>query len=251
MVQKQGFFHFLRFNLSLGLDRNRSLPLRGMRCGLLARRWLAPNFLTLLSMNKLQALVALAALFSSPAAIAADNDIFIFSDGSSIVVPSFRTYMATGYAPSEKNVAFLKGLKEKIVSPKLLAFDATRNNQNMLLCRVSFPVYGPNKTPFASLVEAAANMELVEAGLATPDAPRIQASLDEFDFSSFGVGRWNIDATLAADGKPPLIVSSVYEYPVSAGAVNACADVMNALPSGIEAFLLKLYSDPGFIEALR
>lgn len=202
-------------------------------------------------MNKLQTLAVLVFLSLSPAAIAAENDIYIFSDGSSIVVPSFRTYMATGYTPSEKNVAFLKGLKERIGSPKLLAFDAAKNNRNMLLCRASFPVYGPNKTPFASLVEAAANMELVAAGIATPEAPRIQASLDEFDFSSFGGGRWNIDATLAADGRPPLTVSSVYEYPVSAGAVNACADVMNALPAGIEAFLLKLYSDPGFIEVLR
>lgn len=202
-------------------------------------------------MNKLKTLVVLISLSSSLAAMAADNDVLILSGGKTIAVPGFRTYIATGYAPSEKNIEFLKGLKEKVGSPKLLAFDATKNNKNMLLCRASFPVYGSNKTPFASLIEAAANMELVASGLATPDAPRIPASLDEFDFSSFGGGKWSIDATLTVDAKPPLTVKSVYTYPVSAGAVNGCTDVMNALPAGIEAFLLKLYSDPGFLEVLR
>jgi hypothetical protein len=202
-------------------------------------------------MNTLKLLVALAALSSSLVVAAAENDVLILSGGRTIAVPGFRMYIATGYAPSEKNIEFLKSLKDKVSSAKLITFDATKNNNNMLLCRASFPVYGPNKTPFASLVEAAVNMELVASGLAAADAPRIQASLDGFDFSSFGGGKWSVEATLAADGKPPLIVKSIYAYPVSASAVKGCADVTSALPAGIEAFLIKLYSDPAFPEVLR
>ncbi|KQV52867.1 hypothetical protein ASC95_08700 [Pelomonas sp. Root1217] len=201
--------------------------------------------------HTLMATAALATLTVPPLAAAADYDVIALPGGRNVVVPAFRTYMATGYAPSEKNMAFLKGLKDKAPAPRLVAFDTAKNNKAMLLCRASFPVYGPNKTPFASLMEAAANLELVASGLVEPDAPRIQASLDEFDFSSFGGGKWSINATFTVQGKPPFTVKSVHSFPVSAGAVNGCGDVMNALPAGIEAFLMKLYSDPAFLDAMQ
>lgn len=183
-------------------------------------------------------------------ASAADNSMLILSGDRTLAIPGFRTYIATGYTPSEKNIAFLKTLKEKTTSLKLISFEQT-NNKNMLVCRASYPVYGPNKTPFASLIEAAINMELVASKLAEPEAPRIQASLDEFDFSSFGAGRWNIGATLTAVGKAPLVIKNEYTFPVSAGARSGCSDVMNTMTAGIESFLLRLYSDPGFVELVR
>lgn len=190
------------------------------------------------------------ALSLSPAARSAD-DVLILSSGKTISVPGFRMYVASGYVPSEKNIELLKGLKEKVATTRLIAFDTTKNNKNMLLCRVSYPVYGPNKTPFAALIEAAANMEMAAAGLAAPDSSKIQASLDEFDFSSFGSGKWSIDASFVAEGRPPVVIKSVYAYPVSAGAASGCGDVMKAMPAGIEAFLFKLYSDPAFEALLR
>jgi hypothetical protein len=195
--------------------------------------------------------VAAIALSIPLVASAADNSMLILSGDRSLAIPGFRTYIATGYIPSEKNVEFLKTLKEKTTSLKLISFDQTNNNKNMLVCRASYPVYGPNKTPFASLIEAAVNMELVASGLSAPEAPRIQASLDDFDFSSFGTGKWSIDATFATDGKAPLVIKNQYTFPVSAGAVSGCGDVMNAMVAGIESFLLRLYSDPGFIELVR
>jgi hypothetical protein len=197
-------------------------------------------------MKRILTLFALAA--SLPAPVTADTDIMYLPGGRMLAIPAFRTYIATGYTPSEKNIELLKELRAKGPSLKLVTFDTAKNNKNMLLCRGSFPVYGPNKTPFASLVEAAANMELAGSGLATPEAARMQATLDEFDFSSFGTGKWTIRATLAAEGKSPLVVEHEYTYPVSAGAVAGCGDVMKALVPGIESFLYKLYSDPRFVE---
>ncbi len=168
-----------------------------------------------------------------------------------IAIPGFRSYVASGYTPSARNIELIKEMKAKAPALRLLKFDLAKNNKDMLLCRASFPVYGPNKTPFASLVEAAANLELVEAGLAAQDATTVQATLDEFDFSSFGTGKWTLRATLTAAGKPPLVVSHEYSYPVSGGAVAGCTDVTNALVPGIEAFLYALYSDPRFIETLQ
>jgi hypothetical protein len=196
-------------------------------------------------------IVALIALSTSLAASATDSNMLVLSGDRTLAIPGFRTYIATGYTPSEKNVEFLKSLGERASSLKLFTFDKSKNNKSMLLCRASFPVYGPNKTPFASLIEAAVNMELVASGLSSPEAQRIEASLDEFDFSSFGTGKWSIDATLAADGKTPLIIKNQYTFPVSAGAVSGCTDVMNEMVAGIESFLFKLYSDPGFLELAR
>ncbi len=168
-----------------------------------------------------------------------------------IAIPGFRSYVATGYTPSARNIEFIKALKTPAPSLRLLKFDLAKNNKDMLLCRASFPVYGPNKTPFAALLEAAANLELVESGLAAQDAATVQATLDEFDFSSFGTGKWTMRATLTSPGKPPLVVSHEYTYPVSGGAVAGCTDVMNALVPGIEAFLYALYTDPRFAETLQ
>ena len=168
-----------------------------------------------------------------------------------ISIPGFRSYVASGYTPSARNIEFIKEMKAKAPALRLLKFDLTKNNKDMLLCRASFPVYGPNKTPFASLVEAAANLELVESGLAAQDSPTIQATLDEFDFSSFGTGKWTLRATLTANGKPPLVVSHETTYPVSGGAVAGCTDVTRALVPGIEAFLYALYTDPRFVETMQ
>jgi hypothetical protein len=195
--------------------------------------------------------IAAIALSIPLVASAADNSMLILSGERTLAIPGFRTYIATGYTPSEKNVEFLKTLKAKTTSLKLISFDQSKNNKNMLVCRASYPVYGPNKTPFVSLIEAAVNMELVASGLSAPEAPRIQASLDGFDFSSFGTGKWSINATLTADGKAPLVIKNQYTFHVSAGAVSGCSDVMNSMVAGIESFLLRLYSDPGFIELAR
>lgn len=185
------------------------------------------------------------------AAPAAGYDIFFLPGGKTIAVPAFRTYVASGYTPSPKNLEFLAKLKGQVTAPKLVTFDTTKNNKSVLFCRASFPVFGPNKTPFAALIEAAVNLELVASGLVEADAPRLQATLDEFDFSSFGGGKWAIDATFRPEGKAPFTIKSVHTFPVSAGAGAGCGDVMKALPDGIEAFLMKLYADPAFAEALR
>ena len=197
--------------------------------------------------------VSLVLSFAAASAVAqADNyDIFMLPGGKTLMVPSFRTYVASGYKPSEKNMEFLKGLKEKVTAPKLLAFDVTKNNKDMMLCRASFPVYAPNKTSFAAFVEAAINMELVASGLVDPEAPRVPATLNEFEFSSFGGGKWTIDVSATPENKPALNVKNVYEYSVSFMAGKGCADVMQALPMGVESFLMKLYADPGFVELMQ
>ncbi len=196
------------------------------------RRWVIPSWLL---------------LASSASAWAAGTYVPTYT----ISIPGFRSYVATGYTPSARNIEFIKQMKTKAPALRLLKFDLAKNNKDMLLCRASFPVYGPNKTPFATLLEAAANLELVESGLAAQDATTVEATLDEFDFSSFGTGKWTLRATLASAGKPPLVVSHQYSYPVSGGAVAGCTDVMNAMVPGIEAFLYALYTDPRFIETLQ
>lgn len=200
--------------------------------------------------NSLAALALMLSSIAHAADTAAPMDqVQIYTPrGTLVSVPSFRIYMASGYAPSPKNIESLKASSLAPGSLRLVSFDPAKNNKNLLLCRVSFPVYGPNKTPFASLIEAGLNLELAESGLALPDAPRVQATLDEFDFASFGTGKWIIGATFAIDGKPPLVIKNEYTYPVSGGAANGCGDVMKALSAGVESFLQKLYADPRFVE---
>ncbi|APW42109.1 hypothetical protein RS694_05895 [Rhodoferax saidenbachensis] len=183
--------------------------------------------------------------------MAQENEVFILPGGQTIVTPAFRVYVATGYKPSEKNIEFLKSLKEKIPEMQLVTFDAAKDNRNMLLCRGSFPVYGPNKTPFSSLMEAALNMELVASGVTNENSARIQATLDEFDFSSFGGGAWKMSATFSAPGKASFSVKNEYTFPVSFKAVTGCGEIMKAMETGIESFLSKVYSTPGFVALMQ
>lgn len=101
-------------------------------------------------------LIALLLLPVSIAAPAADKPAPYGTN--TIHIPGFRTYVASGYTPSEQNISFLKEMKDKAAGLRLVAFDTSKNNVAMLMCRMSFPVYGPGKTPFASLLEAAANL---------------------------------------------------------------------------------------------
>ena len=168
-----------------------------------------------------------------------------------IYLPGFRTYVASGYAPSESNIALIRQASAEAAGLRLISFDTSKNNAALLMCRMSYQVYGPAKTPFAALLEAAVNLELAGSGLAMPDAPRVQATLDEFDFGSFGGGKWTLRATLKAPGREPLTIQHVHTYPVSAGAVAGCNDVTNAMVPAIESFLHALYADARFVELMQ
>ena len=193
--------------------------------------------------------IAILAFVLSSHALAAD--VLAPSFKGTISIPGFRTYMATGYVPSAQNVIFLQEMKARASGLRLVAFDASKNNTAMLMCRMSFPVYGPKKTPFASLFEAAMNLELGESGLALPDAPRVQATLDAFDFSSFGGGKWMMQVTITLPGKEPLTINHVHSYSVSPSAGAGCKDVTNAMVPAIESLLNVFYSDARFLDLMQ
>ncbi len=196
--------------------------------------------------EKIIAFLLLAAAF---AALAADRPAPYGTHA--IYIPDFRTYMASGYAPSESNIELIRALGAKASGLRLLAFDTSKNNAALLMCRMSYPVYGPARTPFAALLEAATNLELAGSGLSVPEAARVPATLDEFDFSSVGGGQWTLRATLRSPGSEPLTAQHVHTYSVSAGAVAGCTDVTNAMVPAIESFLHTLYADARFVEVMQ
>ena len=198
----------------------------------------------------------LASLLTLPLAVMAQStpDILIMGGGKSIFIPGFRTYYASGYLPSSKNVELLNGLKPGMTVPRRITFDVTTNNSNSLWCRGSYPVYyGQDKTPFAALMEAAINLELAQVGLSHPDAPPLQASLDQFDFSSsaFTGGKWMLDVTMGDEGKMPVAIKTVHEFPVAHSAAQGCGQVRNALSPAIESLLFQLYSKAEFQALFR
>ena len=197
-------------------------------------------------MNQLNAFILLAAALPS---LAADRPAPYGTN--TIHLPGFRTYAASGYVASASNIELIRGLGTQAPGLRLVAFDTSKNNPALLMCRMSYPVHGPGKTPFASLLEAAANLQLAGSGLAVPEAARVQATLDEFDFSSFGGGKWTLRATLLAPGRDPLTVQHVHTSAVPAGAVAGCADVTNAMVPAIESFLHSLYADARFAELMQ
>lgn len=192
-------------------------------------------------------------LFLTVSVQAIANDIFIIKpSGSTVMVPGFRTYASNGYVPAEKNIELLKQVKSTISFVKPITLSSASPGNASLFCRVSYPVYAPRKIPFESFIEDALNTEIAQAGLmATDSSHTIKGRLDEFDFSSFGSGKWTIQVTFSIEGKDPLTVKHEYSYPVSGGAVAACGEVTNALVPAIQEFLYALYSNPRFVDLSR
>jgi hypothetical protein len=168
------------------------------------------------------------------------------------LLPGSREFYATSYQPAAKNVALLKELKAGMGARRVV-LAPNKKQIGWLMCRGSFPVYAPGQVTFASWVRTAINLELEQAGLSAPDAPKVQIWLDRFNFSSamFGNAQWMIDLSLADEGKPPISVTSVYEFEGTVRGEEACGKVTFQLQTALEGALFKLYSSPGFSEMFR
>lgn len=167
-------------------------------------------------------------------------------------MPGFRTYFSNVYVSPEKNLEVLKQIKSAVTFINPISFSSASPSGPALVCRMSYPIYAPGKMPFEAFIEGALNAELNQAELIKPDAlSQIKGQLDAIDFSSFGSGKWTIQATFTAEGKEPLTVKHEYAYPVSGGAVRACGEVTNALVPAIQEFLYVLYSHPGFVDLAK
>jgi hypothetical protein len=202
-------------------------------------------------MLEMKKIIAIILFGCSLQAIAGDVSI-ITRRGSLISLPGYRTYTADIYSPAEKNIELLNELKKTTTPIKISAFTATTPGISKLVCRASYPVNTPDKIAFESFIEGALRTEFSQTGLGTEDAPRqIQAHLDEFDFSSFGTGKWTIKATFTTEGKEPVVIKHEYTYPLSFAAGKACGDVTNALVPAVQSFLFAAYSDPHFVRLIQ
>jgi hypothetical protein len=161
---------------------------------------------------------------------------------------AFRTYQASGYYSSAANIASLKQLLQNNNTFRKIEFLKDPENRNKLWCRASFPVYGPNKTAFSPLLEAAFNLDLINSGAISNKPEILNARLDEIDFSSVGQGKWTIQITFLPTGKAPLTIREDFGFTLSLSAENACSDVNNAMPKAIEYFLYKIYQNPSYLE---
>jgi hypothetical protein len=168
------------------------------------------------------------------------------------LLPGSREFFASSYQPAARNVALLKELKAGMGARRVV-LAPNKKQIGWLMCRGSFPVYAPGQVTYASWVRTAINAELEQAGLFAPDAPKVQVWLDRFDFSSamFGNAQWMIDLSMADEAKPPISVTSVYEFEGTVRGEEACRNVTFQLQTALEGALFKLYSTPGFSEMFR
>lgn len=190
-----------------------------------------------------------------PFATCAADDMIVYPSGigkPGIYIPGFRTYSTNWYRTSSQNVAALKELQQSIPLIRIAGFGAASPGETTLVCRLSFPVYLPNKMAHEVFLAEAMRAELLEAGLYSEDAPvALSGHLVSMDFNSFGTGKWTIEAKFAVEGKEPVTIKHEYTYPISMTAVNACGDVSRALVPALQSFLLAVYRDEGFRELLQ
>lgn len=195
-----------------------------------------------LETKKMKKLIALLLSVSATLATAAGRE------------PAYEVYRASGYTTSARNVEKLKELKAKTSPLKGVTFEQSSSWMNHFLCRGSFPVYLPNKMTPSAYTEAALNLELAESGLVLEGVGRvIRAKLDEFDFSTSGVGpgKWRLEATFSANGGQTFSVKTEHEFSSDGSAIDVCRRVTMALEYAFTEFLYTVYADPRFLELIK
>ncbi len=168
--------------------------------------------------------------------------------------PAYEVYKASGYATSARNVEKLKELKPKASPFRGVTFVKSSSWMDHFLCRGSFPVYLPNKMTPSAYTEAALNLELAESGLVVEGVGRvIHAKLDDFDFSTSGVGpgKWRLEATFSTDGGQAFSVKTEHEFSSDGSAIDVCRRVTMALEYAFTDFLYTIYADPRFLEMIK
>jgi hypothetical protein len=180
-----------------------------------------------------------------------DNETIYLPGGKSLVVPAFRVYTASGYTPSDDNIAALKDAAGAIPAFRLIAFDGGSDAKGRLWCRGSFPVDAPNKLSFDSMLEAAANLEFAQAKVLGERADdKVTGHLDSIDFTSVGTGTWKIRATFSAAAKGPVTVEHTHAFELSLLATKSCANVTAALVPAVRGFWRAAYETPQFLELM-
>ncbi len=196
-------------------------------------------------------LTALLCLLSFPSQ--ADTvDFFLKVGGRTTFVPGFHTYFSGQYVAPEKNLSLLREIKEKISIVKISDFTANDPDMATLICRMSYPVYAPEKIPFVAFVAGALKDELSKAELYSLDSGvELSGRLNSINFESFGSGKWTIAATFSVPGKEPVVVKHETPFSIPFSAVRACGQVKDNLVPAIQEFLFAVYSDSKFQELLH
>lgn len=195
-------------------------------------------------MNK-KFLIALALLIPLKA-FASSSAPFIVADIRMIYVPAFRTFFASEYKPSDRNVALLKSRSTKIGSITII-HEAGDQVTDLRYCRASYPVYMPGKVTYEAYLAEAIKAELIEAGMFSEavGAP-IVLRITTIDFASFGTGKWTIEATVSAQSDNNYVIKHELEFPVSLEAGAACGQVARALVPTLQEFFYALYASAAF-----
>jgi hypothetical protein len=168
-----------------------------------------------------------------------------------IYVPGFQTFKADQYIVDAENLSALKLIKENSTPFKISGFTTSMKGDNWLVCRMSFPVYPPGKVPYQEFLAEAMRAELVEAGLYSAESKfGIRGHIVSMDFSSFGSGKWTIEARFEADQKDPITIKHEYSFSLSILATKSCENVTNALVPAIQGFLNTVYKDERFAALL-
>jgi hypothetical protein len=185
----------------------------------------------------------------------ADNNFILFSRGAgkpAIYIPGYRTYSTGAYQPSARNVALLKEIGEGLPAIRIAGFTSQIPGGASVACRLSFPIYLPGQMPREAYLAQAMRTELAEANLYAVDAGTVlSGNVTAWDFSSFGTGKWIIEAAFSIEGKTPITIRQEYSFPVALSAVKGCEDVSRELVPAMQEFLLAVYSNPKFKELLQ
>lgn len=179
-------------------------------------------------------------------------DILYLPGGRTLSVPSFRIYTASGYTPSDENIAVLRAAAGGKTPFRLIAFDGGPDASGRLWCRGSFPVDAPGKQSFDTVLEGAVNLELVQAKVLSEQADdKVKGHLEYFDFTSFGEGTWKIKVTFSSAGKEPVTIEHTHPFELSLLATKSCAKVTAAIVPAIQGFWRAAYESAQFLALMN
>lgn len=163
------------------------------------------------------------------------------------VTSACETTSSRPYTVSTENVmAFQSALGDD----KVQVSDFTLGegvSENMTCRALGALEVAPGKTP-VEFIEGAMRDELFAAGVYdAADGAKINGTIENLSFNSFGTGSWDITLKLSSAALPEgYEVTTNYEFKTSFSAISACQNVIDAFTPAVQSLISDVIAHPKF-----
>ena len=174
--------------------------------------------------------------------------LLTLATASVFVVAACETTSSRPYKASTENImAAQTAYKDSDAKLTVGSFSAAEGVDVNPTCRALGAIeVAPGQTP-VEYIRDAFQEELFTAGLIDANGTKVNGTIENLAFNSFGTGSWDVSLKLSSEALPEgYVVSTSQEFKTSFSAINACQNVIDAFQPTVASLLNNAVTDPKF-----